>query len=321
MAERIDLVLQGSEREAQEFLVSRELWGGWGSIVHSAGMAPSWEAQRESEHAFSALGEWQIARGYVNPDVTDWVMFFRRRRELPQLSGGGYAVQASQPSRVAVPWSVRDVWLGVLAAAAIYGAALGLVYLAVTLAPRPNLDLAIALIPALLELLFLVPVWWFALRKRHGSLKNLGFASFRFWVVALGIGLLIGSYMFNALYAGLLHSFGLRIQTDLTPLVRQLSTPWPLIVAIVVVAPVVEETFFRGFVFAGLRARYDWRWAAAISAALFAAAHMELTFFIPGFVLGYLFAYLYQRSDSVWPGVIIHAAMNAVAMTVVYLRL
>ena len=67
--------------------------------------------------------------------------------------------------------------------------------------------------------------------------------------------------------------------------------------------------------------RNDWRWAAAISAALFAAAHLELTFFIPAFVLGYIFAYLYQRSGSVWPGMIIHAAMNALAMAVLYLQL
>ena len=102
---------------------------------------------------------------------------------------------------------------------------------------------------------------------------------------------------------------------------RQLSTPWPLIVTIVFIAPFVEEVFFRGFVFAGLRARYDWRWAAAISSALFAAAHLELTFFIPAFVLGYVFAYLYQRSGSVWPGMIVHAAMNALAMAVLYLQL
>ncbi|MBN1631984.1 MAG: CPBP family intramembrane metalloprotease, partial [Thermoleophilia bacterium] len=114
---------------------------------------------------------------------------------------------------------------------------------------------------------------------------------------------------------GLLGLYGLEVQTDPTPLFQQLSNPWPLIVTIVLVAPFVEEVFFRGFVFAGLRTRYGWRWAAAISAALFAASHMELTFFIPGFVLGCVFAYLYQRSNSVWPGMIMHAAMNALAAT------
>ena len=89
----------------------------------------------------------------------------------------------------------------------------------------------------------------------------------------------------------------------------------------VVVAPVAEETFFRGFVFAGLRSRYDWRWAAAISAALFAAAHLSVTFFIPAFLLGYLFAYLYQRSNSVWPGMIFHVFLNALALSIALLRM
>ena len=84
------------------------------------------------------------------------------------------------------------------------------------------------------------------------------------------------------------------------------------------VGPVAEETFFRGFVFAGLRSRYDWRVAAAISAALFAAAHLQLTFFIPAFALGFLFAYLYQRSNSIWPGLIFHMLLNGIALTIAY---
>ncbi len=302
--------------------MSGELWGRTGSIVYRAGIAQSVEAQRESEHVFSALAEWQMVHGYVNQDVTDWVMFFRQRRELPRLSGGQQAVwvDRSSPSRVAVPWSVRDVWSGVLAAAVIVAASLGLVYLVSALSLRPNLDLSVALIPALFELLFLVPVWWFALRKHDGSLKTLGFVDFRPSVLAIGIGLLFCYYIVGGFYAALLAYFGLEVQADLTPLVRELSTPWPLIVTAVLVAPVVEETFFRGFVFAGLRARYDWRWAAAISSALFAAAHMEITFFIPAFMLGFLFAYLYQRSNSVWPGMILHTAMNGLAMALLVLQ-
>lgn len=322
MAEQIDRVLQGSEAEAQEFLMSGELWGRTGSIVYRAGIAQSLEAQRESEHVFSALGEWQMVHGYVNPFVAEWVTFFRQRRAFPRLPGGQQAVQANRPSpsRVAVPWSVRDVWSGVLAAAAIVAASIGLVYLLSVSSLRPNLDLSVALIPALFELLFLVPVWWFAMRKHDGSLKTLGFVGFRPSVLAVGIGLLFAYYMVGGSYAALLDFFGLEVQADLAPLARELSTPWPLIVTAVLVAPVVEETFFRGFVFAGLRARYDWRWAAAISAALFAAAHLEITFFIPAFMLGFLFAYLYQKSNSVWPGMILHIAMNGLAMALLCLQ-
>ena len=125
------------------------------------------------------------------------------------------------------------------------------------------------------------------MRKYHASPKTFGFATFKFSVLAVGLGLLVAFYVFNAFYASLLHGFGLHVQTDLTPVLRRLSIPWPLIATAVIVAPFVEETFFRGFVFAGLRSRYDWRWAAAISAALFAGAHLSLTFFIPAFLLGF----------------------------------
>ena len=58
-----------------------------------------------------------------------------------------------------------------------------------------------------------------------------------------------------------------------------------------------------------------------MSSALFAAAHLEVTFFVPAFILGYLFAYLYQRSNSIWPGMIIHALVNALAMAILFLQM
>jgi membrane protease YdiL (CAAX protease family) len=219
-------------------------------------------------------------------------------------------------SRPEVPWTARDVWFGVIAIALIVAAALGLVFLLGALSLRPNLDLWIALVPTLFELLFLVPVWWFTVHKYHVSLRGLGFRNFKPSTLGLGLGLLFGIYIFNGVYGALLAQFGLQVQTDVTPVLERLATPWPLIFATVIVAPLAEEVFFRGFVFGGLRARYDWRVAAAISAALFAAAHLELTFFIPAFLLGYLFAFLYHRSDSIWPGMILHALVNGFAMAV-----
>jgi CAAX protease family protein len=259
----------------------------------------------------------------ISGPMTDTIYYLRYDGSVDRdvARGGGLGLRdLFKKRRPTVPWSTHDVWLGVLTAAVIVAAVYGLAYALSALSLRPNVDLWVAVAPTLLELLFLVPVWWFAVRKHHASLKTLGFVNFRFSVVAVGIGLLFAFYIFNGVYASLLHALGLQVQTDLTPVMRQLSSPWPLFVATVLVAPVVEETFFRGFVFGGLRSRYDWRWAAAISAALFAVAHLQITFFIPAFILGYLFAYLYQRSDSIWPGMIMHALVNAVAMTVLFLH-
>jgi membrane protease YdiL (CAAX protease family) len=76
----------------------------------------------------------------------------------------------------------------------------------------------------------------------------------------------------------------------------------------------VEEIFFRGFVFAGLRERYGWQRAALISSALFGVIHFTPTAIMPIFILGCVFAYLYQRSGSIWPAILMHAFSNALAL-------
>lgn len=258
----------------------------------------------------------------ISGPITDTIYYLRNDGSLDRdsASGGGPGLKdVLVPRRQTVPWSTRDVWLGVVAAVLILVVSYGLLFVLGSLSPELDIDLWVALIPTLLELLLLIPVWWFSVRKYRASLRTLGFVGFRPSVLGVGLGLLFAVYMFNGVYAYLLDGFGLRVQTDLTPVVRELSTVWPLLFATVVVAPVTEEIFFRGFVFAGLRQRYDWRWAAAISSVLFAAAHLQLTFFIPAFLLGYLFAFLYQRSDSIWPGMILHAVVNGLAMTLTVL--
>lgn len=223
--------------------------------------------------------------------------------------------------RPVVPWGPRDVWLGAIAAAVILVLAWLLAIVVRSLSIEADPDLWIGLFPAVFELLFLIPVWWFTVHKYRVSPKAWGFVGFRWSVLAIGIGLLIAINIFTALYSALLAQFGLRPQSDLSPLFEEVSTPWPLFIATVVIAPFAEEIFFRGFAFAGLRGRYSWPVAAAISAALFALFHLELTFFIPAFLLGFLFAYLYHRSNSLWPGLILHIGINAVGIAAYYFGL
>ena len=219
-----------------------------------------------------------------------------------------------KPAAPAAPWRPRDVWLGVVMAAVLMGAGYALVFVLRGLHAHPNVDLWYALFPTLFELVLLVPVWWFAGRKYHAPLRALGFRKFPGSVLGIGVGLLFAFYFASGIYNLILHRFGLQAQPDIRPVFGELASPWPLIFSTVIVAPLVEETFFRGFVFNGLRSRFHWAWAAAISAALFAAAHLEIWFFLPAFALGFLFAFLYQRSNSVWPGMALHFILNSIAM-------
>ena len=84
-------------------------------------------------------------------------------------------------------------------------------------------------------------------------------------------------------------------------------------VLIVIATPMVEETFFRGFVFGGLASRWRVHWAVLASAAVFAVAHVDPRLMAPAFIAGVLYAVVYRRTGSVWPAILAHTAQNAVA--------
>jgi membrane protease YdiL (CAAX protease family) len=84
------------------------------------------------------------------------------------------------------------------------------------------------------------------------------------------------------------------------------------IVAIVIVAPVVEETLFRGILLHRWAARWGTPTAVILSSALFAILHVEL---VGHFIFGVAMAALYVRTRSLWMPIAAHALNNAFALT------
>ena len=133
--------------------------------------------------------------------------------------------------------------------------------------------------------------------------------------MGLGCGLLVASYALIIIHNLILTALKIETQgSDILELINSLESPvWFFIVG-AVLAPIVEEMFFRGFLFQGFRQKYGWVSAALLSSLIFAAAHLDLVALIPTFVLGCLLAYVYHRSNSVWPGVILHVLVNAMGL-------
>jgi membrane protease YdiL (CAAX protease family) len=59
--------------------------------------------------------------------------------------------------------------------------------------------------------------------------------------------------------------------------------------------------------------------ALLLSSAIFAAAHLDLASLIPTFVLGVILTYMYHRSNSLWPGIILHFLINGTSTLAVYI--
>lgn len=85
-----------------------------------------------------------------------------------------------------------------------------------------------------------------------------------------------------------------------------------------VIAPICEETFFRGYVFTVTLSKAGRIPAYLLSAGLFALAHLNVPAFLPIFLIGLGLAYVYHRTGSLVPGAIAHGINNAVALTALY---
>ncbi len=90
-------------------------------------------------------------------------------------------------------------------------------------------------------------------------------------------------------------------------------------VALVVVAPIFEETIFRGYLFGRIRQRSGFWLSAIVTSLTFALLHGQVNVGIDVFILSMFLSMLRERFDSIWPGVMVHALKNGLAYTFLFI--
>jgi membrane protease YdiL (CAAX protease family) len=80
------------------------------------------------------------------------------------------------------------------------------------------------------------------------------------------------------------------------------------------VAPVVEESIFRGFLYGGLRVRVGKVLGAVVTSLVFAIFHGSLSAFLPLVVLSGVLCYLYERTGSLCSPIVFHALFNGTTL-------
>jgi membrane protease YdiL (CAAX protease family) len=89
---------------------------------------------------------------------------------------------------------------------------------------------------------------------------------------------------------------------------------WGSILVSVVIAPLTEESLFRGLILRGFLSRYTVNKAIIISAVLFGLFHLNPWQFLPATLLGVIFAWWFVRTGSLLPCLFGHALTNAVPL-------
>ena len=230
-------------------------------------------------------------------------------------------VPATAPAPAPAPapaWGIVDLLLGILLYLVPVGMLAVAAYIVQRLALNPAADVRVVLqsLSALaIEGLLVLPVWVLAVLRKRGGWAAVGFRRF---VPLLGLTLplayLIVAFIGEGLWGAVIFTMKWPTQRSMEPIFG--GNPLGIaigFVAISIVGPVAEETFFRGFVIGGLRRRFGAIGALLLSALFFSLLHPPYTIFPIIFLLGALLGLLYLQTGSLWPGILMHGLFNTVA--------
>lgn len=155
-------------------------------------------------------------------------------------------------------------------------------------------------------------IWLLVGLRRGGSLQDLGFRRFEWWWLPVAVVVATLTWVLSGwLQIAAQHLFPSAQNTQCSSVKNDYSHYLVLAIFVVsVMAPLAEETIFRGFVYGWLAKVMPVGFAVVISGAIFGALHGVLLLFIPLWAVGIVLALMFRGSNSLWPGVAVHALFN-----------
>lgn len=130
------------------------------------------------------------------------------------------------------------------------------------------------------------------------------------WGVVAWIGASVASYVVFLLF----EAVGLDPEPQAAEQALAVIDPVMAVLAIVVLAPIAEEIFFRGVIFNAFLREGGRRWAFLGSSALFAVIHLSLVAAIPIFLLGLALAWVYDRTKNLLAPIAMHIVVNGASV-------
>jgi membrane protease YdiL (CAAX protease family) len=218
-----------------------------------------------------------------------------------------------------IPWNKQDVKAGVL-----FILVFQLFFLLFFLLPKAMISISMVRILYFVgEIPLLVAVWFLVLRKYPGCIKYLGFGRIDRSNISQAFSLFLMIYFLDFFYLFFLEFMGpVSDKSESKILFQVISSPELIFLMGAIVVPFIEELFFRGFIFAGLVRDLGWKRAAILSSLIFAFVHIvspaSIRFFPFYFGLGFGFAWLYYKTRSIVPSVIMHGVHNFLIYAIAY---
>ncbi|WP_018250198.1 CPBP family intramembrane glutamic endopeptidase [Orenia marismortui] len=89
-------------------------------------------------------------------------------------------------------------------------------------------------------------------------------------------------------------------------------------ILIILVAPLTEEIFFRGFIYPYCKVKLGKAKGIFLSGLIFGLAHSSIWLLVPTFLGGVILALIYERTKSLYSCIIAHSIWNMIIVFLIY---
>ena len=157
--------------------------------------------------------------------------------------------------------------------------------------------------------LTLLVLWIFFLIRRKKLLAEINVTALpiKYVPVIFVIGITLTATIFfamNLLPETLLEAYAQKSELVLS------GSGFDEVIAIMIIAPIVEEVIFRGLILSRLRKAVPIVWAVTISSLLFGISHGQIIWIIYTFILGIILSIVVVKTKSLIAGILLHILFN-----------
>jgi len=170
----------------------------------------------------------------------------------------------------------------------------------------------------LMAIIFTAGVYVIALRPHNLSWRAVGFNTFQnsYWKsIILWTATLIVISILIIIFMELL---GGTTENTKTESLQNNMGIWSILIAFVsaaIISPIYEEIFYRGFLYRWFRVKWGVPAGILLSSFVFMLVHIPTYNTLPiNFLSGVIFSWTYEKTKSIYPGMIIHAVFNGIAV-------
>jgi len=180
------------------------------------------------------------------------------------------------------------------------------------------------LVGLIMSIVFMLGLYMIAIKPKKLSWNEVGLKKFpkKYWgsIFSLTLVLIVISIALVILMELLI---GVGTENNKTESLQSRMTPFNFMIGFVsaaIISPLYEEIFYRGFLYRFLRSKYGISIGMLSSSFIFMIVHIPTYNTLPvNFVSGLIFAWTYEKSGSVIPGIIIHGIFNGIAIILISL--